>query len=166
MKLQWFGKYRGLVEALICFANNYSSVQNSEFLGEEVKVSFSQIQVVEYLIENEELKLKMSEVAKRLGISVSTFTRLANKLVQKGILQKYHIKGNRKDIIMQVTPFGKKLYQDYSEQIAPKIFNEMFKLGEELSEDTIELFTRMMRSLSSKVVWEDKEPVILEAIEK
>ncbi|NMA14406.1 MAG: MarR family transcriptional regulator [Clostridia bacterium] len=166
MKLSWFGKYRDLVEALICFANNYSSVQNKEFLGEEIKVSFSQIQVVEYLIENEEYNQNMSEVARRLGITSSSFTKLANKLVKKQFLQKFHIQGNQKDIIMQVTPLGKKVYQDYTEQVATKIFKEMFKLGEELSDEDLELFTKMLRSLSSEVGWKDKETVVLVAIDK
>ncbi|NMB37728.1 MAG: MarR family transcriptional regulator [Bacteroidales bacterium] len=166
MKPQWFGRYRGLVEALICFANNYSNVHSKEFLGDEVKLSFSQIQVVEYLLENEEYNQKMSEVAKRLGISASSFTKLANKLVEKGVLQKFHIKGNNKDNIIQVTPLGRKVYQDYAEQVASKIFREMFELGDELTEDEIELFTKMLRSLSTKIGWKDKEPVVLVAIDK
>jgi len=166
MKLQWLGEYRDLVEALICFANSYASVQNREFMGDETKVSFSQIQVVEYLLENEELNQKMSEVAKRLGITASSFTKLANKLEQKGILQKYHMKGNKKDVIIQVTPLGRSVYQKYSEQIAAELFQEMFEIGKEASEKQLEIFTKMLRSLTSKIVWEDKETVVLVAIDK
>lgn len=166
MKLQWLGEYRGLVEALIYFANNYMRVYNKEFLGDEVKLSFSQIQVLEYLIENEEYNQKMAEIAKRLGITASSFTKLANKLVEKGILQKYHIKGNRKDIIIRVTPFGKREYQKYSEQTASLLFGEMFRIGNEVSEKELEIFTRMLHSLSSKIDSEGKEPVILVDVDK
>ncbi len=165
MKLQWLGEYRDLVEALICFANNYASLHNKEFMGDDIKISFSQIQVVEYLLENEDYNQKMSEVAKRLGITVSSFTKLARKLEEKGILKKYHIKGNKKDIIIQVTPLGREVYKNYSEQVAKEIFSEMFKLGKNLSEQELELFTEMLRSLSWKISWKNKEPAVLVAID-
>ncbi len=166
MKLQWLGEYRELVEALICFANSYMSVHNKEFMGDKVNISFSQIQIVEYLLENEEHNQKMSEVAKRLGITASSFTKLANKLVGKGILQKYHIKGNKKDIIIRVTPLGKSEYQKYSEQYASLLFSEMFQIGEEVSDKDLKVFTRMLRSLSSKIDWSGKEPVMLVPVDK
>lgn len=166
MKLQWLGEYRELIEALIYFANNYSNVHNKEFIGDEKKVSFSQIQVVEYLLENEEYNQKMSEVASRLGITDSSFTKLVNKMVGKGYLQKYHIEGNKKDIIIQVTPFGRMEYQKYTEQYAKKIFNEMFELGKELSKKELDVFTKMLLSLNSKISLENKEPVILVAVDK
>jgi Transcriptional regulators len=166
MMLQWLGEYRNLVEAIICFANSYSDIHNKEFIGNEVKVSFSQIQVVEYLLENEEYNQKMSEVAKRLGITASSFTKLANKLVGKGVLQKYHIKGNKKDVIIQVTELGRKVYQEYSEQVAAELFKEMFEIGKEVSKENLEVFTRMLCSLNSKTSVEGKEPVILLAVDK
>lgn len=166
MKLEWLGEYRGLVEALICFANNYAGIHKKEFIGEEVKISFSQIQVVEYLLENEEYNQKMSEVAKRLGITVSSFTKLGNKLVEKGVLQKYHIKGNMKDVIMQVTPLGRAIYRKYSEQIAAEIFGEMFELGKDLSGKELEIFASMLRSLTAKNDWQNIEPVELVAINR
>lgn len=149
MKLEWLGEYRELVEAIIRFANNYADVLNKEFMGEKVKFSFSQIQVVEYLLENEENNQKMSEVAKRLGISTSAFTKLTNKLVNKGILQKDHREGNKKDIIIQVTPLGRSEYMIYSNQIAKELFKNMFEIGKKLTKDELEVFTQMMRSLSS-----------------
>ena len=166
MKLQWLGEYRELVEATICFANKYSSVHNKEFMGDKVKFSFSEIQVVEYLLEKEEDKLKMAEVAKHLGISASMFTKQVNKLVKKGILQKYHRKDNKKDIVIQVTPLGKNVYQEYTDQIAKKTFGEMFEIGKELTKEELEIFTRMIRSLDSKINWKGKEPVILIPVEE
>ncbi len=151
MKLEWLGEYRELVEAMIRFANNYANVLNKEFMGEDVKYSFSQIQVVEYLLENEENNQKMSEVAKRLGISTSAFTKLTNKLVNKGILIKDHREGNKKDIIIQVTPLGRSEYNIYSNQIANELFKQMFEIGKKLTKDELEIFTQMMRSLSSSL---------------
>ena len=87
MKLQWMGEYRPFVEKLIKYANVYASIYNKEdYYGTSIPISFSQIQVLEYLLENEELNLNMSEIAGRLGISPSAFTKLVNKLTQKDLL--------------------------------------------------------------------------------
>jgi len=160
----WMGEYRELIEYIIGFANNYASVQSKEFMGTDIKYSFAQIQVVEYLLEKEDRNYKMAEVANRLGITASSFTKLVNKLVDKGVLQKYHIKGNRKDIIVQVTEEGKRIYQEYVDTVAKKVFAEFFEVGKDISEEEIVKFAQMMRSLH-KIEMKDKEPVILESIE-
>ena len=55
MKLEWMGEYRDVVEALIRYCNVYAHVYNREKLHHEgVTYSYSQIQVLEYLLENEE----------------------------------------------------------------------------------------------------------------
>ena len=56
MKLAWMGEYRDVVEKLIRYCNIYAAVYKKEaYRGTDVKISYSQIQVVEYLLENEEL---------------------------------------------------------------------------------------------------------------
>lgn len=166
MKLEWLGQYRELVEKIICFANGYSQVNNNEFMGNDIKYSFSQIQVVEYLLENEDLNQKMSEVALNLGLTASSFTKLVNKLVVKGFLKKYHIHGNRKDVILQVTDIGRRVYKEYSEEIAAMLFGEMFEIGNSVPIEFIQTFTKMMESLNSKMNFKGKQPVILLPIEE
>lgn len=165
MIIQWLGEYRDLVEALICFANNYISIHNQEFIGEDCKLSFSQIQIVEYLLENEEHNQKMSDVAKRIGISASSFTKLGNKLVDKGVLQKYHLQGNKKNIILQVTEKGKKIYNDYAKNIGSEVFKEFLEIGTQLSHEEQVLFTKMIYSLTKRFEWQGNEPTILIAVE-
>ncbi len=76
MKLEWMGEYREFVEALIHYCNIYSAAYKAEKIELcGVRFSFAQIQVLEYLLENEDLKQNMTEVAARLGISRSNFTR-------------------------------------------------------------------------------------------
>ncbi len=160
---EWMGEYRSLIEAIIWFANNYASVQNKEFMGDNVKYSFAQIQVIEYLMENEECNYKMIEVANRLGVTASSFTKIVNKLVDKGLLIKYHIKGNRKDIIVQVSPEGKQVYQEYVDNVAKNVFRKFFEVGKEIPDSEIKKFAEMMSSLK-QIKIEKKNPVILEEI--
>ena len=115
MKLEWLGEYRDIIEKLIRFSNGYSSVLHKKrSWGTDIAVSFAQIQVVEYILENESYMQNMSTIAYRLGISYSTFSKLANSLVEMGLLQKFFISGNRKDIIIQATEYGKDQYLKYA----------------------------------------------------
>ena len=79
-----------------------------EFLG--VTYSYAQIQVLEYLLENEERNENMSSIAARLGITRSNFTKIVNRLVAKGLVEKEHISGTRKDLKLTVNALGRELY--------------------------------------------------------
>lgn len=107
MKLEWLDRYRDLVEGIILFANQYSSIKTKEVLGTDVLYSFEQIQIIEYLLENEELKLNMRGVAERLGLKASAFTKLVNRLEDKGLLEKYRTPDNQKNIVVLVSDKGK-----------------------------------------------------------
>mgnify|MGYP007101998053 FL=1 len=55
MKLEWMGEYREVVEALIHYCNIYAGVYRTEKLQYQgISYSYAQIQVLEYLLENEE----------------------------------------------------------------------------------------------------------------
>lgn len=90
MYLEWMGKNRAFVEKFIRYANTYAAVYKKEALyGTDIPISFEQVQVLEYLLENEQLNQNMSMIASRLGITPSNFTRIVNKLSGKNLLEKY-----------------------------------------------------------------------------
>ena len=74
-------------------------------MGTDIPISYAQIQIIEYLQENEELHQNMEQLAAKLGITTSNFSKLVNKLESKGLLQKYHAANNRKEVIIQVTEY-------------------------------------------------------------
>ena len=148
MKLEWLDRYRDLVEGIILFANQYSSIKTKEVLGTDVLYSFEQIQIIEYLVENEELKLNMRGVAERLGLKASAFTKLVNRLEDKGLLEKYRTPDNQKNIVVLVSDKGKKLYTEYCDNIAKKLFEGMFQVGSEVSDEELRKFTRMIQALT------------------
>lgn len=62
MKLEWMGEYRDIVEQLIKYCNVYAAVyKKEEFMGTDIPISYAQIQIIEYLLENEELHLNMKQ---------------------------------------------------------------------------------------------------------
>ena len=83
MKLDWMGEYRGVVEALIHYCNIYAGVYRVEKLEfEGVTYSYAQIQVLEYLLENEELHFPAGT---RGGFSVFALEKEGCSLTIRGM---------------------------------------------------------------------------------
>lgn len=136
MKLDWMGEYRGVVEALIHYCNIYAGVYRVEKLEfEGVTYSYAQIQVLEYLLENEELQENMSQIARRLGITRSNFTKIVQRLQAKGLVDKAPMPGSRREINLSVNDLGRRLYEDYSRKILRWHFSPMFRSLSALSEE-------------------------------
>ncbi len=134
VKLEWMGEHREIVEALIHYCNIYAGVYRAErmqFRG--IPYSYAQIQVLEYLLENEERGENMSSIAHRLGITRSSFTKIINRLVQKGLVEKTRMPGNRRDINVCVNDLGRVLYEDYTKGILKRHFEHMFRDLDKLS---------------------------------
>ena len=91
-----------------------------------VRYSYSQIQVLEYLLENEERNENMSAIAARLGITRSNFTKIVNRLVAKGLLEKDYLPGSRKALKITVNALGRELYYAYARDILRWHFSPMF----------------------------------------
>ena len=117
LELKWFGEHRALIEKLILFGNSYARTYKMTCPRTRgFDLSASEIQVIEYLLENEEQQENMVEIAKRLGISASSFTNVVFRLTKMGLLKKYHLENNRKAVIVLVSDLGKQVYEDYTKE--------------------------------------------------
>lgn len=127
------GEHRDEVEALIHYCNIYASAYKREALRYgDICYSFSQIQVLEYILENEERSENMSTTAHRLGITRSNFTKITNNLVRKGLLDKAPMPGSRKEMKLTVNALGRELYEDYSQKVLRYHFSPMFSSFDEI----------------------------------
>ena len=136
MKLEWMGEHREIVEALIHDCNIYAGVYRAEKMSYEgITYSYAQIQVLEYLLENEERGENMRTIARRLGISRSNFTKIINRLEQKGLVEKSNLNGSHRDICISVNDLGRKLYDEYALRILRTHFSPMFRSLDKLSPD-------------------------------
>lgn len=150
MQLEWMGEYRVIIEKLIRFSNGYSGIlHKKQFLGTDIAISFAQIQVVEYILENESYMQNMSTIAYRLGISYSTFSKLSNSLVEMGMLQKFNISGNRKDIIIQATAYGKDQYLKYAAFMDEFWFRYIAQAGSPIPKEYLPDVARMLDAAST-----------------
>ena len=134
MKLEWMGQNREVVEALIHYCNIYAGVYRIEKMSfRGITYSYSQIQVLEYLLENEERNENMSSIAHRLGITRSNFTKIVTKLCKKGLVEKVQMPGSRRDLNVVVNDVGRELYEDYTIGILKRHFEPMFRDLDKLS---------------------------------
>lgn len=166
VELKWMGDYRLVIEKLIKYCNFYIANYNKEaYRGTDIPFSFAQIQIVEYLLENEDLHQNMSTISSRLGITTSYFSKLVNKLVKKGLLEKFHIEGNRKNIIIQVTETGKRVYGEYSEFIYKTHFSKMFQAADKLPRECLPIIAEMLDAGLVDLQLEEKKESVLIPVE-
>lgn len=155
MKLVWMEKHRQLVEKLIKYGNAYAHIYNRQMNYQaEMDFSAAQIQVLEYVLENEDEK--MSEIAKRLGVSRSAFSKNVKKLMEKGLLEKFRCNNNQKDIFLKVTELGKTVYEQYSAFIYEACFKELFEIADQIPAESIALITRLMDVFADRIIAMDQ----------
>ena len=138
MKLEWMGPYREIIGDFYRSANGYSQICKSEMFGSPVKFSPYEVQIIEHILEYAEEHRNMKWYAERLGLSQATYSKYVQKLVDKGLVEKYHSSGNRKDIILMVSPLGIKEYREYAAFAEKQWFHELFTLLDGVSPGELE----------------------------
>ncbi|HHV11352.1 MAG TPA: MarR family transcriptional regulator [Clostridiales bacterium] len=158
MKLEWLGKHRNFIEGLIQYTNVYSQIYNLQgFHNTSVPCSVAQIQVLEYILENEDKNEKMAEVADRLGVSSSAFSKNVKKMTEKKLLEKYRSNTNRKDIIIKVSPLGKQVYDEYVKSLYEKRFRHTFELLDKIPSQYIDIVSEVLRFNAESINEQIKE---------
>lgn len=146
MRLEWLGKYGDFVEKLVHFGNAYAQNYNTErSFGVGASFSASEIQTLEYILTNQDKNQNMAEMAYYLGIPASTFSKNVNKMMKKGLVEKYHISTNRKEIILRVSDFGKDVYEQYSRFAYERLYKDVFSVLDQIPAEYVEKFTQILK---------------------
>lgn len=143
MKLEWMGPYRDIIGNFYRSANGYSQICKSEIFGEPVTFSPYEVQIIEHILEHAEEHRNMKWYASRLGLSQGTYSKYIQKLVDKGLLEKYHTSGNKKDIILMVSPLGLQEYKAYAAIAESYLFSDLFEYLNGLGEEELETVNRV-----------------------
>ena len=146
MRLEWLGKYGDFVEKLVHYGNAYAQNYNTErSFGVGASFSASEIQTLEYILTNQNKNQNMAEMAYYLGIPASTFSKNVNKMMKKGLVEKYHISTNRKEIILRVSDFGKDVYEQYSRFAYERLYKDVFSVLDQVPAEYVEKFTQILK---------------------
>jgi DNA-binding MarR family transcriptional regulator len=154
MKLDWMQNHRVMVEKMIKYGNAYAvGYTKQRNFGTSEEFSPSQIQTFEYILESEDRNEKMSEMAVRLGVSRSTFSKNVKTLMEKGMLEKFRRVGNRKDIFVKPTDKGREIYTTYVNFVNEVCFKEMFRIADEISVEDRDRFIKLLDIFAESFLW-------------
>ena len=68
----------------------------------------------------------MSVISEALGLATSSFSKSTAKLVRLGLVEKYMVDGNRKNIILRVSEEGRRCYDYIVENQMKALFLDAF----------------------------------------
>ena len=164
MKLEWMGEYRDIIGDFYRSANGYSQICKTELFGSPVMFSPYEVQIMEHILEYADQRKNMKWYANRLGLSQATYSKYVRKLVEKGLVEKYHTSGNKKDIILQVSPLGMREYAEYAKFAEERWFHQLFELLDGTTPEELETVKKVFAVFRN---WhgEKREPLPDEAAE-
>ena len=152
MELKWL-KYRELTADYIRGANVYARNYNLPMLEYDgVAISPAKVQVLEYILENENNNLSMSALAEKLGITRGAFSKHVDELEKMGLLIKKHPQDNAKVYHLEVSEKGRSLYGAYSASMEKLAFNEINALLDELTPEEYEKFALIVKTVTEKLM--------------
>lgn len=100
-----------LKKSLKCL-NIYSSIQTSPTPVNGYDFSFVDLQILSAFYPNKKNQYNMTTISSELGIAPSTFSKSVSKLTKLGLLEKYHKKNNKKNVIVWLSAEGEKYIQE------------------------------------------------------
>lgn len=134
--------YGKLIEIIIRTYNEYSTLQTKQnYYGTDEPISLAQIQVIETILKNKDNY--MTYISKELGITKGTLTKSINKLESKGIVERYKLPTNKKEIYIKVTEKGEKIYNQYLEFTYEALFRYLIEAFDRLDPNSLEIVHNM-----------------------
>ncbi len=149
------GRYRELVRALIYYSNcsNRSRpVSMNPVLG-DTSLLKHEYQVLEYILEFEEENRILSDISRDVGIQPCTVTKVTRRLLSLGLIERFHIKGNRKNIVLKPTQKGRAVYEAYCTRDISKLFAPFFESLESFTDAELDTIMHAIQTMNRK--WDD-----------
>lgn len=152
MVTSWMGRYRGIVAALVRHGN---MAARSQFTRNEISPGLSlthqEWQVLEYIIEHETDDETMTQISERLAIPQSSFSKISKLLFEEKLIARYRVFGNRKNIVLKATPYGKEVYESYSQTIMTNVFQAFFENLSDISDADLAKLAHAIEELDQTV---------------
>ena len=140
--MKWMREYQGFLEVMIRTYNKYSTLYTKQnFYGTDDSISLAQIQVVETVLKNK--GNYMTFLSKSLGITKGTLSKSITKLEKKGIVERYKLPDNNKEIYIRVTEKGERIYKQYLKFTYDALFGSLLNSLEQLDETSLEVVKNM-----------------------
>ena len=138
MGTEWMGRYRGFVAALVWHGNEYARTFSEKNIRcGNIFITPIEWQVMEYLIEYPSNNQNMAQIARQLGLSTSTFSKVVSSLTEHGFVEKYMRPDNKKSIILRISESGRKAYEENALIVMKKLFEKSFDILSVFSDEEL-----------------------------
>ncbi len=145
MEIDWMGRYRPLVAALVLHSNIVNRGQNERMdCGHGVMLTPQEWQVLEFIVEHDDAYFNMIEIARQIGIPQSSFSRIVKTLHDADLITKYRVAGNKKNVILRSSELGQEIYRGRATDINRDYFKVLFRELEPISDEDIKIFTKAL----------------------
>ncbi len=152
MVSSWMGRYREIVAALVRHGN---MAARSQFTRNEIypglSLTHQEWQVLEYIIEHETDDETMTQISDCLCIPQSSFSKISKLLYEEKLIARFRVFGNRKNIVLKATPYGKEVYESYSKTILTNVFQPFFDQLSGLSDADLATLAHAIQNLDQSV---------------
>ena len=156
MATTWMGRYRRLVEELVRHRNHYVRAVNSKTEENgDVSISVLEWEMLEYIIEHDGEDFSMIRISEKLAIPQSSFSKFTRTLCGYGLLEKYRMVGNRKNIILRPTQKGIDFYNERVKDLMENVFGPFFKALDALSDADVDRVADAITHLNTGFVASD-----------
>ena len=146
--IEWMGRYRPVVAALVQHVNSVSKSGVALYTYEDIYLTPNEWQVLEYIVEHREDDEHMANMISSLAIPQSSFSRIQKKLCSMGLLERYQMADNKKNIILKPTELALKVYEYHSDELYRIMFKPFFDELESFSDEELERFAHAIETLS------------------
>ncbi len=145
-------RYVPLIQAIIKHSLIVSSGLNDIVqLREGIEITMQEWLVVEAVVEQRNEFNSMVEISRRTGIPASSFFRFVSRLQKLGLVEKYHIQGNKKSIVLRPSELALELYNERTNATRNEIWGEFEAALDQFSDSEIAEFTDAFKKLTDKL---------------
>ena len=153
--IEWMGRYRPVVAALVQHVNSVAKTGVALFIYEDIYLTPNEWQVLEYIVEHREDDEHMANMISSLAIPQSSFSRIQKKLCSMGLLERFQMSDNKKNIILKPTELALKAYEYHSDELYRNMFKPFFDELEDFNDEELARFTHAIETLSKGADKED-----------
>ena len=154
--IEWMGRYRPVVAALVQHSNAATKGGRLHHIFEDIYLSPNEWQVLEYIVEHREDDEHMANMISARAIPQSSFSRIQKKLCSMGLLERFQMQDNKKNVILKPTGQALKAYDYHSAALYGQLFKPFFDELEGFSDEELNRFARAIENLSGRM--ESEEP--------
>ena len=160
MDHRWMGRYRGLVAAFARHVNVISKLREGfrVEISDGVYIDRPAWQIMEYFIEHRGNTCNMNDIAAKLGIPQSSFSKKIKLLQEHGFIDRFYAEGNKKEIIIRPTEKAVQFYMQNSTDNVSKDWQPFFDKLEGFSDEQIAVITEAVETLTDTCESRETKP--------